>query len=66
MDHAIVEAIAMQAVMERGSPWATARATLARKLGYDVEAWTPTGRLPYRGQGRRADADTITVTRNEI
>ena len=38
------------------------------KLGYDVESRVPaTGRLRFiEVKGRRSDADTITVTRNEI
>ncbi len=38
------------------------------KLGYDIESRVPaTGRLRFiEVKGRRADADTITVTRNEI
>ncbi len=38
------------------------------KLGYDIESRVPTtGRLRFiEVKGRRSDADTITVTRNEI
>ena len=38
------------------------------KLGYDVESRVPaTGRLRFiEVKGRRADAETVTVTRNEI
>jgi superfamily II DNA or RNA helicase len=37
------------------------------KLGYDIESRTPQGRLRFlEVKGRVADADTITVTKNEV
>lgn len=69
VDRAIVEAIAMQAVMEREIALGHSPRDVGKeKLGYDVESLDPTtGRLRFiEVKGRRADADTITVTRNEI
>ena len=63
-----VERIAMEAVMEaerrRGG---TPRDVSAEKCGYDIESRDPaTGRLRFlEVKGRRADADSVTVTRNE-
>jgi hypothetical protein len=69
VDTRVTEAIAMRAVME-------AEATLGNhpddvsgdNLGYDIESFDPrTGRLRFiEVKGRRAGADTVTVTRNEI
>jgi len=65
---AAVEQIAMAAVMdaERGLG-REPRDVSARNEGYDIESRNPaTGRLRFiEVKGRRADATTVTVTRNE-
>jgi superfamily II DNA or RNA helicase len=65
----VTEAIAMQAVMEKEVALGNSPRDVGKdNLGYDVESLDPaTGRLRFiEVKGRRADADTITVTRNEI
>jgi hypothetical protein len=69
LDTRITEDIAMQAVM--GTEIALGnhpRDVSAGNLGYDIESLDPqTGRLRFvEVKGRRAGADTVTVTRNEI
>lgn len=68
-DRRITEAIGMQAVMAaetalRNHP----RDVSKENLGYDIESLDPrTGRLRFiEVKGRRAGAETVTVTRNEI
>ncbi|MBK8903497.1 MAG: DUF3883 domain-containing protein [Anaerolineaceae bacterium] len=68
-DTRITEAIAMKAVMEaeiglNNHP----RDVSQENLGYDVESYDPqTGRLRFiEVKGRRAGAQTVTITRNEI
>ena len=64
-----VEARAMDAVMERERSLGRApRDVSAEDRGYDIESREPdTGRLRFiEVKGRRADARTVTVTRNEI
>ncbi len=64
-----VEALAMEAVMaqERGLGFAP-RDVSSENRGYDIESRNPkTGELRFlEVKGRRADAKTITVTRNEM
>ncbi len=69
LDTRITENIAMQAVMQAeialdNHPRDVSKAN----LGYDIESLDPrTGRLRFiEVKGRRAGADTVTVTRNEI
>jgi SNF2 family DNA or RNA helicase len=68
-DTARIERLAMQAVMqrERGLGYLP-RDVSADKCGYDIESLVPdSGRLRFiEVKGRVRDADTITVTRNEI
>jgi hypothetical protein len=69
LDTRITEAIAMQAVMKAETALGNhARDVSKDNLGYDVESLDPrTGRLRFiEVKGRRAGADTVTVTRNEI
>ena len=63
-----VEQIAMETVMEAERRLGrTPRDVSAEKCGYDIESRDPaTGRLRFiEVKGRRADAETVTVTRNE-
>ncbi|MFW6097570.1 MAG: protein NO VEIN domain-containing protein, partial [Chloroflexota bacterium] len=65
----VTEAKAMQAVMETEIDLGHSPKDVSKdNLGYDVESLDPeTGRLRFiEVKGRRAGADTITVTRNEI
>ncbi len=68
-ERARVERLAMEAVIvaERALGYAP-RDVSAAKCGYDVESAVPgTGRLRFiEVKGRAAEADTVTVTRNEI
>jgi superfamily II DNA or RNA helicase len=69
MDTRITEAIAMQAVMRTEADLDNHPRDVSRdNLGYDIESLDPrTGRLRFvEVKGRRAGADTVTVTRNEI
>jgi hypothetical protein len=69
MDTRITEAIAMQAVMEVEAGLGHHPRDVSKdNLGYDVESLDPrAGRLRFiEVKGRRAGADTVTVTRNEI
>jgi hypothetical protein len=64
-----VEELAMQAVMAAEEALGYApRDVHDQKLGYDVESGVPgTGTLRFlEVKGRAADADTVTVTKNEI
>src|SRR5207244_266604 len=64
-----VERLAMDAVMQAERRLGhEPRDVSAEKCGYDVESRVPgTGRLRFiEVKGRRAGADTICVTRNEI
>jgi superfamily II DNA or RNA helicase len=68
-DTHITEAIAMQAVIEaEASLGHHPRDVSKDNLGYDIESLDPrAGRLRFiEVKGRRAGADTVTVTRNEI
>ncbi len=65
----ITEQIAMRAVMEIERRLGHDPRDVSRdKLGYDIESRDPaSGRLRFiEVKGRRAGADTVTVTRNEI
>ena len=69
LDTRITEAIAMQAVIQTEADLDNhPRDVSADKLGYDVESLDPrTGRLRFiEVKGRRAGAETVTVSRNEI
>jgi hypothetical protein len=69
MDRRITEAIAMQAILqaEAGLGYHP-RDVHQENLGYDIESLDPrSGRLRFiEAKGRRAGAETVTVTRNEI
>jgi hypothetical protein len=68
-DRRITEAMAMQAVMEAEIALGNQPKDVSQdNLGYDIESLEPqTGRLRFiEVKGRRAGADTVTVTRNEI
>jgi len=68
-DRRITEQIAMQAVMEREIQNGNHPRDVSKdNLGYDIESLDPnTGRLRFiEVKGRRAGAETVTVTRNEI
>jgi hypothetical protein len=65
----ITEAIAMQAVMAAETALNNhPRDVSQENLGYDIESLDPqTGRLRFiEVKGRRAGAETVTITRNEI
>jgi len=69
LDTRITEAIAMQAVMQTEAALDNHPHDVSGdNLGYDIESLDPrTGRLRFiEVKGRRAGADTITITRNEI
>ena len=69
MERKITEAIAMQAVMEAETALGNHPHDVSQQnLGYDIESLDPrTGRLRFiEVKGRRAGAETVTVTRNEI
>jgi superfamily II DNA or RNA helicase/bifunctional DNA-binding transcriptional regulator/antitoxin component of YhaV-PrlF toxin-antitoxin module len=69
LDTRITEQIAMHAVMEIERHMGhDPRDVSADKLGYDIESRDPVaGRLRFiEVKGRRAGAETVTVTRNEI
>ncbi len=69
MDTRITEAIAMQAVMDAEAELGNhPRDVSQHNLGYDIESLDPRdGRLRFiEVKGRRAGADTVTLTRNEI
>ena len=69
LDRRVVEQIAMQAVLETEIALGYhPRDVSAENIGYDIESLDPrTGRLRFiEVKGRRAGADTVTVTRNEI
>ncbi len=69
IDTRITEAIAMQAVMQAETALNNHPRDVSQdNLGYDIESLDPsTGRLRFiEVKGRRAGADTVTVTRNEI
>ncbi|GIK39569.1 MAG: RNA helicase [Chloroflexota bacterium] len=69
MDRRITEAIAMHAIMETEAGLGYhPRDVHKENLGYDIESLDPrTGRLRFiEAKGRRAEAETVTVTRNEI
>ncbi|MBR3747553.1 MAG: DUF3883 domain-containing protein [Selenomonadaceae bacterium] len=63
-----VEQIAMQAVMKIERELGNTPVDVSNdKCGYDIESSTPNGqRRLIEVKGRHADADTITVTKNEI
>ncbi len=68
-DRQVVEAIAMQAVMETEIALGNdPRDVSGDNRGYDIESLDPrTGRLRFiEVKGRRAGADTLTITRNEL
>ena len=68
-DRRITEAIAMQAVMATETTLGNhPRDVSEHNLGYDIESFDPkSGRLCFiEVKGRRAGAETVTVTRNEI
>ncbi len=69
LDTRITENIAMRAVMEAEIALDNHPRDVSKEnLGYDIESLDPrTGRLRFiEVKGRRAGADTVTVTRNEI
>jgi superfamily II DNA or RNA helicase len=69
LDRRITEAIAMQAVMAAEIALGYhPRDVSQANLGYDIESLNPqTGRLRFiEVKGRRAGAETVTVTKNEI
>jgi superfamily II DNA or RNA helicase len=69
IDTRITEAIAMQAVMQSEAELGNhPRDVHEDSLGYDIESLDPrNGRLRFiEVKGRRAGAETVTVTRNEI
>jgi hypothetical protein len=69
LDTRITEAIAMQAVLAAETRLGChPRDVSAENRGYDIESLDPrTGRLRFiEVKGRRAGADTVTVTHNEI
>ncbi|MDY6877086.1 MAG: helicase-related protein [Chloroflexota bacterium] len=69
LDTRVTEAIAMQAVMQAEAALDNHPRDVSKdNLGYDVESLDPcTSRLRFiEVKGRRAGADTVTVTRNEI
>jgi superfamily II DNA or RNA helicase len=69
MDTRITEAIAMQAVIQAETELGNYPKDVSKdNLGYDIESFDPkTGRLRFiEVKGRRADAETVTITRNEI
>ena len=63
-----IEKIAMDAVMKIERELGNAPVDVSvDKRGYDVESVTPDNRLRFiEVKGRRGDADTVTVTENEI
>jgi superfamily II DNA or RNA helicase len=69
LDRRITEQIAMQAIMQAEIALGhDPRDVSAHKFGYDIESRDGlTGALRFiEVKGRRADADTVTITRNEI
>ncbi|HEX9921781.1 MAG TPA: DUF3883 domain-containing protein, partial [Anaerolineae bacterium] len=69
LDTRITEAIAMQAVMQAETTLGHHPRDVSQdNLGYDIESFDPrTGHLRFiEVKGRRAGAETVTVTRNEI
>ncbi|MBU1746752.1 MAG: DUF3883 domain-containing protein [Chloroflexi bacterium] len=69
VDTRITEAIAMQAVTQAETELGHHPRDVSQdNLGYDIESLDPsTGRLRFiEVKGRRAGADTVTITRNEI
>ncbi len=69
VDTQVTEAIAMRVVMQTESALGNHPRDVHRdNLGYDVESFDPhTGRLRFiEVKGRRAGAETVTITRNEI
>lgn len=69
LDTRITEALAMQAVMEIEITLGNHPKDVHKEnLGYDIESLDPhTGHLRFiEVKGRRAGADTVTVTKNEI
>ncbi|MFC2043441.1 helicase-related protein, partial [Chloroflexota bacterium] len=69
IDTRITEAIAMQAVMEEETKLENHPVDVSKdNLGYDIESFDPSLRkLRFiEVKGRRAGAETVTVTRNEI
>ena len=69
LSRAEVEVLAMQAVMKRERELGfQPQDVSAENRGYDIESGDPeTGRLRFiEVKGRRADAETVTLTRNEM
>ncbi len=69
LDRRVVEAVAMQAVTEAETRLGNHPRDMSRdNEGYDIESFDPrAGRLRFiEVKGRRAGADTVTVTHNEI
>ena len=69
LDTRVTEAIAMQAVMQAEAALDNHPRDVSKdNLGYDIESLDPrTSRLRFiEVKGRRAGADTVTVTRNEV
>ena len=69
LDTRITETIAMQAVMQAETALNNHPRDVSKdNLGYDIESLDPrTSRLRFiEVKGRRAGADTVTVTRNEV
>ena len=69
IDTRVTEQIAMQAVMQQEAALGNhPRDVSAEDRGYDIESFDPrTGLLRFiEVKGRRAGAETVTVTRNEI
>lgn len=69
VDRSVVEAVAMQAVMQAETELGNhPRDLSSQNLGYGIERLDPrTGRLcPIEVKGRRVGVETVFVTRNEI
>jgi len=69
LDTRITEQIAMQAVMQAETKLGNHPTDVSKLyMGYDIESFDPkTGRLRFiEVKGRKAGAETVTVTRNEI
>ncbi len=64
----IIEGIAMQAVMDREVGFGNEPVDVSRNnIGYDIRSREKSGHLRFiEVKGRRADADNVTLTRNEL
>ena len=67
IDRRVTEQIAMQAVLEAEIGLGNAPVDVSAGASYELESRTPDGVLRFiEVEGRRAGADTVTLTRNEI